>query len=139
MGPDKTRMDAEKHEKATIEAFIVPEHQTQYVSRLSSEKTRIDFINRRFYHMRDLEPLYAHRIEPRLQFGPAILEDLRSRGAPETCYVFGGDELDQRVVPLEEALSRVVGSNSGTFISCIPGKLAYFEGEEQSERYVLER
>lgn len=126
-------------EEATIKAFIVPERRRQYVSRLSSEKTRIDFINRRFYHMYDLDPRYAHRVEPRQQSTPAIYELLRSRGAPDECYVFGGDDLDQTVAPLEEALNRVVGWNSGTFISCIPGKLAYFEGEDPGERYLLER
>jgi len=25
------------------------------------------------------------------------------------------------------------------FLSCIPGKLGYFEGEERNERYILER
>jgi hypothetical protein len=33
----------------------------------------------------------------------------------------------------------VVGHNDGTFISCIPGRLAYFEGEGLNERYVLQR
>jgi len=33
----------------------------------------------------------------------------------------------------------VVGWHDGTFISCIPGKLAYFEGEGLNERYILER
>lgn len=126
-------------EKATIKAFIVPEHRRQYVSRLSSEKTRVDFINRRFYHMYDLDSRYAHRIEPRQQSAPAIYELLRSRGAPDECYVFGGDDLDQTLTSLEEALNRVVGWNSGTFISCIAGKLAYFEGEDPGERYLLER
>jgi hypothetical protein len=28
---------------------------------------------------------------------------------------------------------------SGTFLSCIPGQLAYFEGEEAGERYILAR
>jgi len=27
----------------------------------------------------------------------------------------------------------------GAFVSCIPGKLGYFESEEPGERYVLER
>ena len=42
-------------------------------------------------------------------------------------------------MPLHDALNDVVGSSDGTFVSCIPGKLAYFEGEEPNERYILER
>ena len=37
-----------------------------------------------------------------------------------------------------KALADVVGHNDGTFISCIPGRLAYFEGEGLNERHVLQ-
>jgi len=39
----------------------------------------------------------------------------------------------------EEALGEVVGRQMGTFLSCIPGRLAYFEGEDMGFRWVLER
>jgi hypothetical protein len=48
-------------------------------------------------------------------------------------------DLDGQEVDLRAALEDVVGYNDGTFISCIPGRLAYFEGEGPNERYVLER
>jgi hypothetical protein len=35
------------------------------------------------------------------------------------------------------ALELVIGSGLGTVISCIPGKLAYYEGELPGDRYVL--
>jgi len=38
---------------------------------------------------------------------------------------------------LAVALKEVVGRQMGTFLSCIPGKLAYFEDEDV--RYILER
>jgi hypothetical protein len=38
---------------------------------------------------------------------------------------------------LEMALKTTIGYGMGTIISCIPGKLAYFEDEEQ--RYILQR
>jgi hypothetical protein len=103
------------------------------------EKARIDFINRRFYHMYDLNPQYASRIDPAGQSPAAIYDALRSKGAPDDCYVFGGSDLDQSVVPLADALEAVVGWCDGTFISCVPGKLAYFEGEDPGERYLLRR
>jgi len=40
---------------------------------------------------------------------------------------------------LAEAVEKVLGMGMGTFISCIPGKLAYFEGEDENERLLLER
>ncbi len=103
-------------EKATVKAFIAPEHVTQYLSRLSMAKARIDFINRRFYHMYDLNPQYASRIDPGGQWPAAIYEVLRSKGAPDDCYVFGGSDLDQAVVPLADAVEATVGWSNGTFI-----------------------
>jgi hypothetical protein len=47
-----------------------------------------------------------------------------------------GDELDGREMELSEALSGIIGSGVGAFVSCLPGKLAYFESEEMSERYI---
>jgi len=40
---------------------------------------------------------------------------------------------------LEATLDETVGYVDGTIISCIPGRLAYFEGEENGARYILER
>jgi hypothetical protein len=65
---------------------------------------------------------------------------LRERGAQEMCHVLSENSaLDARVLPLREALHTVVGRGMGTFLSCIPGQLGYFESEEPGERYVLER
>ncbi|MGA2348155.1 MAG: hypothetical protein ABSF93_19245 [Candidatus Sulfotelmatobacter sp.] len=40
-------------------------------------------------------------------------------------------------MPLVEALKKIVGYQMGTFLTCVPGKLAYFEDEE--DRWILER
>jgi len=41
-------------------------------------------------------------------------------------------KLDGQELLLESALESVVGNGIGTILSCIPGKLAYFEGEDES-------
>jgi hypothetical protein len=46
-------------------------------------------------------------------------------------------ELDGKEIDLQTALKETIGYQMGTFISCIPGKLAYFEDEDG--RYILER
>ena len=70
---------------------------------------------------------------------PWILAELRRRGAPDLCYVISNDdELDGRSMPLEAALAGVYCGDMGAIISCIPGKLAYYEGEDPGERYILE-
>jgi len=45
--------------------------------------------------------------------------------------------LDGRSCSLVEAVRDVVNSSTGTVISCIPGRLAYFEGEEPNDRLIL--
>lgn len=67
-----------------------------------------------------------------------ILDLLRGKGAPETCYaVSEDDELDGKELPLSDSLKKIVGYGMGTFLSCLPGRLAYFEDED--ERWILER
>jgi hypothetical protein len=46
-------------------------------------------------------------------------------------------ELDGSLMPVADALNRVVGHGCGTFLSCVPGKLGYYEGEDPEERYLL--
>lgn len=48
-------------------------------------------------------------------------------------------DIDIREMFLTDALSKTVDMDAGTLISCIPGKLAYFEMEGFDGRYVLER
>lgn len=47
--------------------------------------------------------------------------------------------LDNREMSLSEALVQTLGGDGGTLISCIAGKLAYFELEPFDGRYLLER
>jgi len=48
-------------------------------------------------------------------------------------------EIDEKEMPLREALMETIGMGMGTLISCIPGRLAYLENEDAGERYILER
>jgi len=58
-------------------------------------------------------------------------------GAPAMCHFIGGEH-DGDDVDLLTALKTVVGYGQGTVLSCIPGQLAYFEGEVK-ERFLLVR
>jgi hypothetical protein len=51
----------------------------------------------------------------------------------------GNCELDGQDGDLWEALNTIVELSFGNFLSCGPGKVAYFGGEHYNERYVLER
>jgi hypothetical protein len=72
---------------------------------------------------------------------PARIESLlRDRGAPDTCHVISeAGSLDGKDMKLSEAIQAVIGLGYGTLLSCIPGQLGYYEGEDPGVRYILER
>ena len=83
---------------------------------------------------------YATLVPAAQQNPEAIAKLLVKKGAPAVCHVISADrDIDNREMPLEKALAEAVGMNMGTFISCIPGKLGYFEFEDLGERYILAR
>ena len=127
----------QEHEQKLVLSFIRPERQGRYLELLEKPKRRQD-ITRSLAHFKHLDMRYAVRILPREQHVPDILRILKSKGAPDTCFaVSEDDDLDGKELSLADALQTIVGREIGTFLSCIPGKLAYFEDEE--ERWILER
>lgn len=42
-------------------------------------------------------------------------------------------------LPLREAVERYHGTDIGVVVSCIPGRLVYFEGHEHDQRGILKR
>lgn len=63
---------------------------------------------------------------------------MQKRRSPAIVFAISEDPtLDQKEFPLAEALERVVGRGMGTVLSCIPGRLAFVETED--ERFILER
>jgi hypothetical protein len=126
-------------EEALLRAFIVPERRKHYVARLATPKTRKKLLGS-FYHLHDLDPRFAHKLKPSLAYPSFIYEELRRRGAPDRCYVMSPtSDIDGQESDLREALEAIIGRVHGTFLSCVPGRLGYFEGEELNERYILER
>lgn len=78
------------------------------------------------------------RISPGQQKSESVYQELVSHGAPKKCWVMSEDpDLDGVELDLKDALDRVVGFGFGTFISCIPGELGYYEFEDMGERYLL--
>ena len=126
------------HEDALIRAFIAPSRRERFLKLLSSPKARRKLLSE-LPHLYDLDPRFAHRIPPDCQTVDTIYRLLKEKGAPGTCHVMGMSGLAGRDVDLREALEEIVDISWGNFLSCIPGRLGYFGGEEQGERYILER
>jgi hypothetical protein len=124
------------HEEA-IKAFIIPVRQERYMEFLKSAKKREKFIAQ-LAHFKHLDPKFVVRV-PGNQRNPSSLQKLLvEKGAGTKCWVISeNSELDGKEIDLQTALEETIGYQMGTLISCIPGKLAYFEDEDG--RYILER
>ncbi len=126
-------------EKALFEAFVVPSKRRRYLELLGTERGR-EKIRFALDHFGDLDLHYCHRIKPSQQRFDNILQALNNLGAPPVCYVMSSDaDLDRRQMDLSAALKNIIGLGQGAFVSCVPGKLAYFESEEKNERYICHR
>jgi hypothetical protein len=67
-----------------------------------------------------------------------IALELQRRHSPKIVFAISEDPtLDQKEFSLVEALKQIVGRGIGTVLSCIPGRLAFVETED--ERFILER
>ena len=131
-------MDAAMNEEeALIRAFIVKRKQDRFVEMLSNPRHRRKATSS-LAHFRDLDPRYMVAILPDAHTPEHLGASLRQRGAPDDCHVVSENrELDGKRLPLDEALQQIVGFGYGTLVSCIPGRLAFFEGEGPSDRFIL--
>lgn len=123
------------HEEELIRSFVMPTKRQRYLDFVSKPKTRQKFL-RELAHFKSLGPRYLLAIPSNKQRAKDIALILSQKSAPPLCWV-EDRRLDGKEMPLSEALNDVVGRQMGTFLSCIPGKLAHFEGEE--DRWILER
>jgi len=127
------------HEEQFARAFVVPEKRARYLSLLGTQRGRKKLLNG-LNHCHDLDPRFSKLIPSNEQSEESIESLLRQKGAPDKCHVMSDNpDIDNQEMSLKDALSKTVGMDAGTLISCIPGKLAYFEMEGFDGRYILER
>ena len=127
------------HEQLLFERFIVPSKRNRYQELLSSERGRQKLI-KNLDHFKDLDERYIQAVPANLH-QPRLLEDiLKRKRAPLHGHVISSNhKIDRQDLPLSVALELTIGNGYGTFLSCIPGELAYYESEESNFRYILER
>ena len=128
-------------EEALISAFIGKSKRDRYLAFLDGAKGRKKLRDMMAHAtVSHLNPATMKSIPPRDHNVEAIYTLLRSRGAPDLCRVISEDmRIDGRDMPLREALEATVGQGMGTLIGCVPGRLAYFEGEDICTRFLLEK
>jgi hypothetical protein len=126
-----------EHEEGLV-LFIEPDWRTRFRSSLAQPRPRKKLLGS-LYHFNHLDGRFATPVENRDQNQAWILGALVRLGAPAECHLVSSDKgVDGCQIPLAEALEEVLSDYEGTFVSCVPGRLAYFHGELSSSRFLLQ-
>lgn len=126
-------------ERASIASFIRPSKRDRWLE-LILKPTGRRKLRSSLAHFRDLDPDVIIQIPRDQQDVVSIQRLLVGLGAPSSCYLISeNSEFDATQMDLKRALKLVVGSGFGTLITCEPGLLGYFEGEEPGDRVILKR
>lgn len=126
-----------QNEEALIAAFVKGNKRDRYRDILSNPRLRHKFTNQ-LAHFADFDPTYRLPFASNKLFVDNIASELKKRHSPNIVFAISEDPaLDQKEIPLLDALKQVVGRGMGTVLSCIPGRLAFVETED--ERFILER
>lgn len=127
-----------EHSSALIRASIAPKRRERYLALLASTRGR-DKLGRKLAHLYDVDPRCRRELPKGVHTAQEIGAHLKAKRAPAECVLLAeDDELDGQRLPLGDALEAVIGRGMGAFISCLPGRLAFYEGEDAGVRYVLE-
>lgn len=134
-------MATDPSEELTVRAFVHPDRVERWLTKLANAKQRSQALDR-ISAEHDWDTRWY--VDVSATGGREALVDridtlLRERGAPDECRVMSPTaSLDGRTMPLREALESVVGRKAALVI-CVPGTLAYWEGEPPSLRQILHR
>lgn len=125
------------NEQALIAAFVKRTKRDRYREMLANPRLRHKF-TRQLAHFTDFDPRYRLPFSSDKLFADNIARELQKRHSPTVVFAISEDPaLDQKEVALVEALEQTVGRGMGTVLSCLPGRLAFVETED--ERFILER
>jgi hypothetical protein len=131
-------------EEIIVKSFFNKRIQQRVLFELSSPKKRWDPLRGlRHKYYDTLRNEFMIKIpEPNSNF-EKIAEMLKNHGAGEFCYSLSDcEEIKSKELPLLTALEKAVGYVMPSIISCISGKLAYFESEQSygpPPRFILKR
>ena len=124
-------------EASVISAFVLPSRRERYLGLVETTKGRAKFIDA-LSHFNEFDPRFKREIAPGQQTPAGIESLLRKLGAPDSCWVISElKAIDGSEMQLGDALRKIVGSQMGTIVCCVPETLAYFEGESKRVRYIL--
>lgn len=126
-------------EEAVVRAFFVPHRRARFIQLLRHPQRRTAALFP-LDHNAPLDPRYAHLLEDATTHGATSLTALLTNlGAPPHCYAISTGDLDRKTLPLEEALWKCTSYPAGTILSCVHGRLGFYQGEDPEERRILFR
>lgn len=140
---ENTRLLSAEHELGAIRAFVQTDKHERFLGFLANPKNRKKFTESlshfRWFDRRFVTPI-QWKVDPNLKLWERHVQGidniyslLKSKGAGLNCWVISEDpEIDGRELDLKSALEHVNGREIGTILSCVPGKLAYFESEDEA-------
>jgi len=125
------------HEVSFIKFFIAKERQERFLALVENKKKR-----------KKLRLLLAHslvlnneRIRPinkEEDNKEQIYQILKKNGSPDNCHIIcESSKYDDKDMDLKDALNELFDMDLGYIISCIPGKLAYYQGEGPFYKAIL--
>lgn len=131
-------------EEIIVKSFINKRIQQRVLFELFSPKKRDNVMNMLCHNYSDtLRKEFMIEI-PKPNSDPnEIAKLMKKQGASNDCYAMSWNHsIDGKHMSLSSALEVAVGEGFPSLISCIPGKLAYFEAEQEygpPPRFILKR
>ena len=128
-------------EEIIVKTFFEKRIQQRVLFELSSPQKRYDAFGRRNNFIRKELMLEI----PKPNSDPEEIEKLlKKQGAGNLCYVITSAESDAdgQELPLIKALEELIWTGLPFIISCIPNKLAYYQGEQaygSPQKYILKK
>jgi len=127
-----------EHEEAFIRSFIVKPRQERSMYLLNSRRRR-DFTNK-LEHERWIDMRFATHIPGSVAHtADELVNLLKKNGAGADVWVISENrEIDNRRLPIEDAMKAIWGVSTTSVLSCVPGKLAFLRGEHMKSEMLLQ-
>lgn len=131
-------------EEIIVKTFFIKRLQERVLFDLSSSKKRRDRISRLESPFDCLNKEFIFEISKPNSDPEEIEKLLKKQGAGNLCYVMTSiiSDMDGKELPLTEAIEHLIWCGMPFLISCIPDKLAYFQGEQSygpPRRFILKK
>ena len=127
------------HEEQFVQSFIQKERRERCFFLLSRAEKHRTFTTQ-LAHFPWLDERFSAAIPASVAHtSKELVALLKQKGAGMSVWVISEDSsIDGRELPVQNAMDSIWGSFKGTILSCIPGRLAFYHGEEMKSERLLQ-